>query len=105
MRVENHPILGKRRKRKKIIIEYDGKNLEVEEGEPIAAALMANGIISFRYTTKKNEPRGLFCAIGRCSDCFMIVDGIPNTRTCVTPIKEGMRIQTQHGVGKWRVKT
>ena len=28
----------------------------------------------------------------------MIVDGKPNIRTCVTPLKEGMKVQTQYGV-------
>lgn len=26
---------------------------------------------------KKHEPRGIFCAIGRCTDCVMVVDGAP----------------------------
>jgi sarcosine oxidase subunit alpha len=30
---------------------------------------------------------------------MMIVDGIPNVRTCVTPVKEGMKIETQYGRG------
>ena len=25
----------------------------------------------------------------------MTVDGIPNVRTCITPLKEGMQIETQ----------
>jgi hypothetical protein len=33
----------------------------------------------------------------------MIVDGIPNTRTCVTPVREGMKVETQHGLGQWKV--
>lgn len=28
----------------------------------------------------------------------MIVDGKPNVRTCITPLKEGMTVQTQYGV-------
>ena len=40
----------------------------------------------------------IFCAIGRCTDCVMIVNGVPNVRTCVTPLEEGMQIQTQYGV-------
>ncbi len=47
------------------------------------------------------EPRGLFCAIGRCTDCVMTVDGVPNVRTCVTLVEGGMSIETQRGLGKW----
>ena len=52
-----------------------------------------------RYTKKQHKPRGIFCAIGRCTDCVMIVDGKPNIRTCITPLREGMEVQTQYGVG------
>ena len=68
------------------------------EGEPIAAALINAGITAFRTTQKRHEPRGIFCAIGRCTDCMMVVDGQPNTRTCVTPVRDGMRVETQHGL-------
>ena len=39
-----------------------------------------------------------FCAIGRCTDCVMVVDGKPNVRTCITPLAEGMTVETQYGV-------
>ena len=68
------------------------------EGEPIAAALKAAGVMVHRHTLKNDAPRGIFCAIGRCTDCVMIVDGQPNVRTCVTPLRAGMRVQTQYGV-------
>ena len=68
------------------------------EGEPIAAALKAQGVMIHRYTKKEHKPRGIFCAIGRCTDCVMIVDGKPNIRTCITPLEAGMVVQTQYGV-------
>ncbi|MCK4820923.1 (2Fe-2S)-binding protein, partial [bacterium] len=57
-------------------------------------------IRAFRKTSKRQESRGIFCAIGRCTDCMMIVNGIPNIRTCITPIKAGMKVETQIGFGK-----
>jgi predicted molibdopterin-dependent oxidoreductase YjgC len=105
MRITNHPILAQRSKKRKVFIEVDGRRIKAEEDEPIAAALTAAGIFVFHRTKKKSSPRGLFCAIGRCSDCFMIVDGIPNTRTCVTPVREGMKIETQHGLGQWKASS
>jgi len=77
MRIKNHPVLGERTKKGKVFIEVDGRKLEAEEHEPIAAALTAAEIFVFHRTKKKSFPLGLFCAIGRCSDCFMMVDGIP----------------------------
>lgn len=99
MRIEQHPILGPMQKGKAVKIEVDGKPLDAVEGEPIAAALMAAGKTIFRYTRKRKEARGVFCAIGQCTDCMMIVDGVPNVRTCITAVKEGMKIQTQIGLG------
>jgi predicted molibdopterin-dependent oxidoreductase YjgC len=101
MRIEDHPILGKAEWGRKITLMVDGEPLEAYEGEPIATALMAAGRRVFHYTTKGNEPRGVFCALGRCTDCVMIVDGQPNVRTCVTPARDGMVIETQIGLGHW----
>ncbi len=97
MRIENHPILGEFTKGRKIEFEFDGKILEGFEGEPIAAALRAHGIVVHRHTSKNAEPRGVFCAIGRCTDCVMVVDGRRNIRTCITPLREGMKVETQEG--------
>lgn len=100
-RIKEHPILGKLEEKKEVTIWVDGKALKAYEGEMIAAALVANGIKIFSYTKKRKEPRGIFCAIGRCTDCVMVVDGIPNVRTCITPVREGMKIETQKGLGSW----
>lgn len=97
-RIENHPILGASEKGKLVKFLFDGKEFEGYEGEPIAAALKASGLMVHRYTKKEHKPRGIFCAIGRCTDCVMVVDGKPNVRTCVTPLKEGMEVRTQYGV-------
>lgn len=95
MRITIHPILGLLEERKKVTIDIDGKKIEAYEGEPIAAALWNAGIRDFRYTRKRKEPRGFFCGIGLCTDCKMIVNGIPNIRTCVTLVEKGMKIQRQ----------
>lgn len=98
MRIKEHPILGAYEKGPLVTFTMDGKEMQGYEGEPIAAALRAAGVLVHRHTLKNDAPRGIFCAIGRCTDCVMIVDGQPNVRTCVTPLKAGMKVQTQHGV-------
>ncbi|MEE1227801.1 MAG: (2Fe-2S)-binding protein [Lachnospiraceae bacterium] len=99
-RISEHPILGEFKKGRKVTFTHDGKELEGYEGEPIAAALKAAGIQIHRYTSKRHTPRGIFCAIGRCTDCVMVVDGEPNVRTCMTPLKEGMVVNTQYGTSE-----
>lgn len=98
MRITQHPILGAPKKGRLVAFTYDDRPLRGYEGEPIAAALKAAGVEIHRYTAKYHKPRGIFCAIGRCTDCVMVVDGKPNTRTCMTPLREGMDVRTQYGV-------
>jgi predicted molibdopterin-dependent oxidoreductase YjgC len=100
MRIINHPILGELKNVNRVIIYYDGRPVEAIKGEPIAAALLAAGIRKFRKTVKTGESRGVYCGIGQCNDCIMEVNGVPNVRTCVTLVEEGMIIKTQEGLGK-----
>ena len=102
MRIAEHPILGTFEKGEKVQFTFNGRPLEGFDGEPIAVALRSNGVLVHRYTTKRNEPRGVFCAIGRCTDCIMVVDGKINVRTCVTPLRGGMAVETQIGKGPQR---
>lgn len=99
-RIKEHPILGVPKKGPLVTFTFDGKTIEGFEGESIAAALEAAGVMVHRYTAKKHKPRGIFCAIGRCTDCVMIVNDKPNIRTCVTPVKAGIKVETQYGLGK-----
>ncbi len=80
---------------RQIEIEVDGELVVAYDGESIAAALIASGRRTFRHTAKHGSPRGIFCGMGVCFDCLMTVDGVPNVRTCVTPARAGMKVQTQ----------
>lgn len=96
--INNHPVLEFSHGGK-VPFSFDGRDMEGFEGEPIAVALHANGVRIYRNTPEMKRPRGFFCAIGKCSSCFMVVDGVPNVRTCVTPLKRGMKVETQNGRG------
>jgi len=93
MRIDRHPILGELESVREVVIDY--------EGERVASALVAHGVKVFRETVKRGEGRGYFCGIGRCTDCVMIVDGVPNVRTCITAVRDGMRVRRQVGLGSW----
>lgn len=98
MRIEEHPVIDFKRKNK-IHFFFEDKKIEAYEGETIAAALIASGNITFRITDKHDRPRGLFCCVGKCASCLMVVDGKPNVMTCVTPVREGMLVKRQKGKG------
>ena len=103
MAADEHIILGDLPESEMVTILVDGKPMQARKGEMILAALLAEGIIINRYTAKRHEPRGLFCGIGQCTDCMMTVNGVPNIRTCITPVEDGMTVETQDGLGEWRV--
>lgn len=93
--MREHPIIEIPADRKMVPVTVDGEKMELEEGMMIAAALLEKGIRINRYTRKNHKPRGIFCGIGQCTDCVMIVNGVPNVRTCITPVEAGMIIETQ----------
>lgn len=99
-RIKIHPLL-KFDHQKPITFIYNGKELSGFACDTVASALIACGITSFHQSYKLHRPRGFFCAIGNCSSCLMEVDGVPNTRVCITLLKEGMIVNTQQGKGKF----
>ena len=84
-------------------ISVDGEALTAYEGESLAAALVASGRRFTRWTAKSGEARGYFCGMGVCQDCLVTVDGLPNVRACMTPVKDHLRVETQRGLGDWGV--
>ena len=99
MRVREHPILGADSGKESVSVTIDGAPFQAKRGEAVAAVMLANGLRTHRHTAKRGEPRGIYCGIGQCTDCVMIVNGVANTRTCVTPVEEGMTIESQYGFG------
>ncbi len=99
MRINEHPILEFKRG-KLIHFYFNDQKIDAYEGETIAAALHANGVRVLSRSPHLNRPRGFFCAIGKCSSCLMEVDGIPNVKTCLVLVKEGMHVRNQAGKGR-----
>jgi predicted molibdopterin-dependent oxidoreductase YjgC len=102
-RILEHPVLGPLPARGTVTLVVDGRPLTAREGETVSAALVAAGWVKFRETEKHGASRGIFCAIGRCTDCVMTVDAVPNVRTCITTVREGMRVESQKGLGEWKL--
>ena len=98
MRIEQHPILSFDRK-EKVLFFFNGKEAVGYENETIAAALHAAGVRELAHSPNLHRPRGLFCAIGNCSSCLMVVDGQPNIRVCVEKVRPGIRVEYQRDRG------
>lgn len=76
-----------------IPIQIDGRELQVEEGVSVAAALWNAGVWHYR-TSIGGRPRGPICAMGICFECRVSIDGVPHRRACMEPCRAGMEIET-----------
>jgi len=97
MRINEHPILEFKRD-KPVTFTFDGQQISAYENETIAVALHGAGV-RILSRSQKQRPRGLYCSIGNCASCMMIVDGEANVKTCITLVRDGMVIKTQTGKG------
>lgn len=77
-------------------IVVDGRALQVEAGNSVAAALHNAGLPVTRRSVT-GEPRGPLCAMGICFECRVTIDGEPQRRACVETCRPGMRIATEAG--------
>jgi D-hydroxyproline dehydrogenase subunit gamma len=81
-----------------VSVLLDGRSVVAYEGETVAAVMLAEGELVLR-TTVGGEPRGIFCGIGVCFDCLVVVDGVPGTRACMTLVYDGIDVRRQEGLG------
>ncbi|PYV32573.1 MAG: hypothetical protein DMG22_12930 [Acidobacteria bacterium] len=79
-----------------IRFEFCGKPVEARAGDTVASALYRSGQRIFTRSFKYHRPRGLLCLSGKCPNCLMNVDGVPNVRACITPARAGMRVRHQN---------
>ncbi|WBX84156.1 (2Fe-2S)-binding protein [Sphingosinicella microcystinivorans] len=83
-----------------LTIDVDGHTVPSWEGETLATALLAAGMIIFRIDSRGN-PRGLFCNMGTCCECLVdVVDSAGQYRTvraCLVDVVPDMSIRTMSG--------
>ncbi len=95
MRIDrSSPLLPEVERGKAVQLTVNGEIIPAFEGETIAAALLAAGIRTFRLSPKNEAPRSIFCGMGLCYECLVKVDGVHAVRACVTPVRDGMRVET-----------
>jgi aerobic-type carbon monoxide dehydrogenase small subunit (CoxS/CutS family) len=76
---------------------FDGEKITAITGQSVAAAMLAANQRALRKTRFNNNERGVFCGIGVCFDCLVVIDGITNQRACLIEARPGMKVQTQVG--------
>lgn len=83
-----------------ITFTFNGELISAVPGQSVGAAILETGERTLRVTRFENKPRGMFCGIGVCFDCLVVIDGVPNQRACLIEVRDGMKINTQVG-GAW----
>lgn len=80
-----------------LAITVDGVAVPAEPGESVAAVLLRLEPPLARTAPVDGSARAPYCLMGVCFDCLAVVDGVPSTQTCLTPVKHGMRVERQRG--------
>lgn len=78
-------------------VRVDGVEVAAEPGQTVAGLLMSEGKHSWRTTRGGGRPRGLFCGIGVCFDCLVVVNGVPDVRACQRLLADGDDVRVQEG--------
>ena len=79
-----------------VAFDFDGWPVKANEGDTIASALYGAGIRTLSRSFKYHRARGLLCVAGRCANCMVTVDGVPNVRACTVPARSGMQVRHQN---------
>jgi len=80
-----------------LTVFVDGVAAAAREGDSVAAVLLATGHAFCCTTAVSGLPRGPYCLMGVCFDCLVVIDGAANRQACMTPVCDGMRVETQRG--------
>ncbi|SFP06938.1 2Fe-2S iron-sulfur cluster binding domain-containing protein [Amycolatopsis arida] len=78
-------------------VKVDGRAVPARPGQTVAGLLLGLGRTSWRTTRHGGRPRGVFCGIGACFDCLVVVNGVPDVRACQRVVEDGDDVRTQHG--------
>lgn len=76
------------------MISFDGKSCHGKPGQTISEVLMTNGIITLGQSPD-GSPRGVYCGMGACFQCRVILNGKMNIRACKTLAKPGDIVLSQ----------
>ncbi|MDX2299886.1 MAG: (2Fe-2S)-binding protein [Xanthomonadaceae bacterium] len=78
---------------KKITVHVNGQHVTAFAGESVLATLFSMG----ERAICKNSHDGIsgaYCGMGVCHCCLVRVDGREKQRACMTPVVDGMVIET-----------
>ena len=95
-RITRHPVLDEPSARK-VDFTLNGRPVEGIEGEAVSSSLFALGVHVFGHHHSDESAQGMFCANGQCSQCTLLINGIPR-KSCIVPLEAGMKVKTLEGL-------
>jgi predicted molibdopterin-dependent oxidoreductase YjgC len=81
---------------KRVRFTFNETEIEGHLGEPLVAALWVAGVRSLRYAPRDEKPRGLYCAMGNCQECAVMINGM-KAEACRVVVNEGMVVTSLRG--------
>ena len=82
---------------KAVTLFIDDAMVMAEAGESVAAVLLRQSPLWSRTTPVTQSKRAPYCMMGVCFECLAKVDGEASVQTCLTEVRDGMRVERQHG--------
>lgn len=77
---------------RRVSLSVDGLAVEAFEGESVAAALAAAGLLRLRGSPRAGTPRGAFCHMGVCQECLVRIDG-RLAQACRVAVRDGVSVE------------
>ncbi len=83
----------------KISFTFENKRCFAFRGQSLAAALFSNGIKTLRLSPVLQQPRGMFCLMGSCQECLVMVNG-KRALACKTETSSDLEVTRVSIVGQ-----
>ncbi len=84
---------------RRIGFTFEGDRYEAVAGDSITSALAAAGIMILGRSFKYHRPRGIFSAANHDVNALFQIEGVPNVRGDVTPVRAGSQVRAVNTIG------
>lgn len=76
-----------------VTVTYNGAAVEGQAGDTVASALIAAGDPALRIAGA-NDKRGVFCGMGVCGECTVMIEGAGESLACMTSATDGLVVDS-----------
>jgi len=77
-----------------IRFRFNGAEIAAQPGQTVAAALLAAGVRTLGRNPVDGRPTGMFCAMGICQECAVVIDG-QRVEACRVVARAGIDVRSE----------